>query len=217
MTNRETFEWYQSDVLARAMLQIKAVELRPNNPFTWSSGWKSPMYCDNRVILGYPLAWDLVLEGMQEALATVFPGVDVLAGTATAGIPHAAALARELRLPMAYVRGSAKSHGKGKQVEGRVGQGLRAVVIEDSLSTGGSAYDAVDALRAEGMDVLGVLCIYSYDFPQALARAEASNVPAVRLVGYDTLIQTAREAGYIEEQDLGALNSWRQNPDKYGE
>jgi len=210
------FEWSGQRALAQAVLQMGAVELRPNQPFTLSSGWNSPIYCDYRTVLGYPRVWDLVLQGLVEALDTVARGTDVIAGTATAGIPHAAALARVVRLPMAYVRSSAKSHGKQKQVEGKFGPGLKTVVIEDALSTGKSAYDAVRALKDEGMNVLAVLAIYAYDFPVLSELANMAEVPFVRLLGYDTLIETALELGYVSERDMAALRSWRQHPERYG-
>lgn len=210
------FSWAGERALAQSVLQMGAVELRPNNPFTLSSGWKSPIYCDYRTVLGYPRVWDLVLQGLGEALDTVARGVDVIAGTATAGIPHAAALARTSRLPMAYVRSGAKSHGKQKQVEGMFGPGLTSVVIEDALSTGRSAYEAVAALKNERMDVIAVMAIFAYDFPILSELANNAGVPMIRLLGYDTLIDTAFEYGYVGEGDLDALRSWREHPDRYG-
>lgn len=216
MTQR-AFEWQGSERLARSLLQIKAVEIRPDNPFTWSSGWKSPIYCDNRMILGYPLCFQHVEEGFAKAITDITPGVDVIAGTATAGIPHAAAVARALRIPMAYVRSGAKGHGKQKQVEGRVGEGLSAVVIEDTLSTGRSAYEAVDALRSEGMNVLAVLSIFSYDFEVSQQKAKEYGVPAFSLLSYDVLIQTAVQEGYVDESYLDVLKAWRIHPESYAE
>ncbi|QSO53854.1 orotate phosphoribosyltransferase [Alicyclobacillus curvatus] len=212
----QTFEWEGAERLARSLLQIKAVEIHPENPFTWSSGWKSPIYCDNRMILGYPLCFDQVERGFIKAISELTPGVDVIAGTATAGIPHAAAVARVLKLPMAYVRGSAKGHGKQKQVEGRIGAGLSAVVIEDTLSTGRSAFEAVEALRAEGMDVLAVFSIFSYDFAISREKAEAAEIPAHRLLGFDTLISTAVAESYVDKSYLEVLQNWRLHPEQFG-
>lgn len=202
--------------IARGLLQIGAVELRPNNLFTWSSGWKSPIYCDNRLVLGSPLLRDLVVEGFESCVSRQFPGLDVVVGTATAGIAHAAMVADRLGLPTAYVRSSAKEHGKQKRTEGRIRQGDRAVVVEDTLSTGKSAYSAVDALLEEGADVLAVLSIVSYDFDSAAKRAEAIQVPAYRLVDYDTLIRVAEENGYVSSADVDLLLSWRAAPETFG-
>ena len=213
---QRTFEWAGAERLARSLLQIRAVEIHPENPFTWSSGWKSPIYCDNRMILGYPLCFEQVERGFMDAISQITPGVDVIAGTATAGIPHAAAVARALKIPMAYVRGSAKGHGKQKQVEGRVGQGLSAVVIEDTLSTGRSAFEAVEALRAEGMNVLAVFSIFSYDFAVCREKAEAAEVPAHRLLGFETLISTAVDESYVDESYVQVLKNWRLHPENYG-
>ncbi|KPV45416.1 hypothetical protein AN477_03005 [Alicyclobacillus ferrooxydans] len=210
-------EWAGAQELARALLQIKAVEIRPNDPFTWSSGWKSPIYCDNRMILAYPLCFEMVETGFVETIRKLTPGVDVIAGTATAGIPHAAAIARKLNLSMAYVRSSAKGHGKQKQVEGRVSKGLSAVVIEDTLSTGRSAYEAVEALKSEGMNTLAVLSIFSYDFPASQERADAAQVTPYRLLGYDTLIATAVSEGYVDPAYVEALTKWRLHPEQYGQ
>ncbi|MFO2549759.1 orotate phosphoribosyltransferase [Alicyclobacillus cycloheptanicus] len=199
------------------MLQIGAVEIRTQDLFRWSSGWRSPIYCDNRLILGYPVLRGQVLEGFEAIVTEAYPGVDLIAGTATAGIPHAAALADRLGLPMAYVRSSAKGHGKQKRVEGKVFPGAAAIVVEDTLSTGTSAYDAVAALEEEGVRVLGVITIFSYDFEAARTRIRAAGVPAHRLVDYDTLVSTAVDQGVLGESDVAGLMAWRKNPETYGQ
>jgi orotate phosphoribosyltransferase len=219
METRQTFGTSPTNVsasLAAGLLQIKAVEIRPSEPFLWTSGWKSPIYCDNRLVLGYPLIRELIVTGFESIVKGVFPGVDLIAGTATAGIPHASILADRLALPAAYVRGSAKGHGKQKQVEGKLTPGATALVIEDTLSTGKSAYEAVSALQAEGITVAGVCSIYSYDFEAAQSRMRESGVPAYRLLSYQQLIDVALEQGYIQPNQLEMLLAWRDAPDKFG-
>ncbi|GGI97400.1 orotate phosphoribosyltransferase [Alicyclobacillus cellulosilyticus] len=201
--------------LARGLLQVGAVEIRPREPFTWSSGWLAPMYCDNRMILAYPVLRNLVADAFLAIVRREYPGVDVIAGTATAGIPHAAVLADRLGIAGAYVRSSAKDHGKQKQVEGRVRAGDRVVVVEDTVSTGQSVLRAVAALRGQGANVLAVLAIYSYDFPQAAAALTGAQVPLYRLVHYDALIAQARALGMVAEADMAALRVWRQDPAHY--
>ncbi|MFD1677291.1 orotate phosphoribosyltransferase [Alicyclobacillus fodiniaquatilis] len=203
------------DTLAAGLLQIGAVELRPNEPFTWSSGWKSPIYCDNRLVLGYPLLRNLVIEGFEQIVQTDFPVAQVIVGTATAGIPHAAILADRLSLPNAYVRSQAKAHGQGKQIEGYVRPGMKAIVIEDTLSTGKSAYDAVECLQAADVEVMAVFTILSYDFDVASQRIEASGVPAYRLVPYRALVRVAHERGVVSDTDVNLLMSWRTAPESF--
>ncbi|MFB5191571.1 orotate phosphoribosyltransferase [Alicyclobacillus fastidiosus] len=203
------------DTLALGLLQIGAVELRPNQPFTWSSGWKSPIYCDNRLILGYPILRGQVAVAFEQIVRTDFPGVEVIVGTATAGIPHAAILADRLNLPNAYVRSQAKAHGQGKQIEGFVRPSMKAVVVEDTLSTGKSAYEAVASLQAAGVDVLAVFTILSYDFDIARERMEESGVPAYRLVPYRALVRVARERGVVTDADVELLMRWRESPSTF--
>jgi orotate phosphoribosyltransferase len=207
----------QTEVVARGMLQAGVVELRPSAPFVWSSGWHSPMYCDNRLIMAYPLLWNLVLAEFVEALSRYFPAVEVLAGTATAGIPHAAALADRLNLPMAYVRSSAKEHGKGKRVEGRTGQSLRTVIVEDTLSTGRSALDAATALEEERMDVLGVVSIFSYDFDVCRDSFKERRLTAFRAVDYASLIEAAAKLSLVSDREVLSLQEWRLHPEQYGQ
>ncbi|MCL6632099.1 MAG: orotate phosphoribosyltransferase [Alicyclobacillus herbarius] len=203
--------------LARGLLQIRAVELRPHNPFTWSSGWKSPIYCDNRLLLGYPALRQAVVAGFEQLARTYVPGTEVVAGAATGGIAHAAWLADRLQLPMVYVRSSAKGHGQGRRVEGRLPQGARALVIEDTLSTGRSAYQVVDALKEEGAEVLGVFAIFSYGFQPVREHAERTGVSAWSLLDYDTLIEVALESGYIAPDDVTVLQAWRESPETFAQ
>ncbi|AEJ43179.1 orotate phosphoribosyltransferase [Alicyclobacillus acidocaldarius] len=205
-----------SYTIARGLLQIGAVELRPHQPFTWSSGWRSPIYCDNRLILGYPLLRSQVVSGFESIIDYELPAVELIAGAATGGIPHAAMLADRLGLPCAYVRSEPKAHGRGKQIEGYARPGMKAVVIEDTLSTGRSAYQAAQALRDAGVDVMAILTILSYDFDVATKRAEDTGIPAYRLVPYEVLIQVALERGDIQESDVALLMRWRKSPDTYG-
>lgn len=203
------------DTLAVGLLQAGAVELRPLQPFTWSSGWKSPIYCDNRVVLGYPLLRNLIVKGFEDIVQRDFPATELIVGTATAGIPHASMLSDRMSLPSAYVRSEAKSHGRKKQIEGYIRPGMKTVVIEDTLSTGGSAYHAVDALQSAGVEVMAVLTILSYDFDVVREKAMASRVPAYRLVPYRALIRVAREHGKIDDNDVELLMKWRERPDAY--
>lgn len=212
---RDSFE-EASYTIARGLLQIGAVELRPNQPFTWSSGWKSPIYCDNRLVLGYPILRDTVIASFEAIVVSELPAVELIAGAATGGIPHASILADRLGLPNAYVRSEAKAHGRGKQVEGYARPGMKAIVIEDTLSTGKSAYNAAQALRDAGVDVMAVLTILSYDFAVAQAKADETGIPAYRLVPYEALLQVALERGDIEESEIPLLMKWREAPDKFG-
>jgi orotate phosphoribosyltransferase len=203
------------ETLANGLLSIGAVELRPDTPFTWSSGWKSPIYCDNRLVLSYPVLRNIVMEGFTEVIEILFPSVEVIVGTATAGIPHASMLADRLGLPTAYVRGSAKEHGKQKRTEGKLYAGAHAVVIEDTLSTGKSAYSAIDALRAEGVVVDAVLTILSYEFAVATEKARESGVPAISLVHYEDIIQAGVQSGRVSEGDVARLLTWREAPEQF--
>lgn len=219
-SNREIFLDGPADfrrTIAAGLLQIGAVELRPNEPFTWSSGWKSPIYCDNRLILGYPILRDIVIDAYEEIVRNSFPSIDVIVGTATGGIAPAALLADRLGLPMVYVRSGAKEHGKQKQIEGKIVQGSRAIVIEDTLSTGKSSYHAVEAVQKEGLNVAAVFTVLSYDFEVAKERARKQGVPAYRLVHYDGLIETAVREGYVSENDADLLLSWRKSPETFGQ
>jgi orotate phosphoribosyltransferase len=198
--------------IAKNLLEIKAVYLQPNEPFTWSSGIKSPIYCDNRLTLSFPEIRTQIAEGLAGLIKDHFPEVDVIAGTATAGIPHAAWVSDELNLPMCYVRSKAKGHGKGNQIEGQVSENQKVVVVEDLISTGGSAITAVEALRASGCEVLGIVSIFTYGLAVGEEKLNVANVAAESLCDYDTLIEVAAKEGYVSEQELNKLKMWRENP-----
>ncbi|WP_099352367.1 orotate phosphoribosyltransferase [Fredinandcohnia onubensis] len=198
--------------IAAHLLEIGAVFLQPNEPFTWSSGLKSPIYCDNRMTLSFPQVRREIAKGLSELIKIHYPEVEVIAGTATAGIPHAAWVSDVLNIPMCYVRSKAKAHGKGNQIEGKVVKGQKVVVIEDLISTGGSAITAAEALREAGCEVLGIVAIFSYQLPAATARLEAANISAHTLTDYPTLINVALEKNVVSENDVESLKSWRENP-----
>ncbi|MCW6675106.1 orotate phosphoribosyltransferase [Aerococcaceae bacterium NML171108] len=195
--------------IANDLLAIKAVELRPNDYFTWTSGLKSPIYCDNRLTMSYPKVRREIARGMVAIIQEQFPDVEVIAGTATAGIPHAAWVSELLDLPMVYVRDSAKKHGKTNQIEGRINQGAKVVVIEDLISTGLSSLKVVEALEAAGCEVLGVVAIFSYLISKATEAFKEAQVACHTLTDYDVLINEATKQGYIKDTDVAALVAWR--------
>ena len=201
--------------VAQNLLAIKAVFLSPNEPFTWASGIKSPIYCDNRLTMSFPNVRRLIAKGLAEKIKKQFPEVEVIAGTATAGIPHAAWVAEILDLPMVYIRSKAKDHGKGNQIEGQITPGQKMVVIEDLISTGGSVLEACQAAKREGADVLGVAAIFTYELPKGATNFNTAQLPLVTLTNYTTLIQTAREEGYISEADLALLTAWKHDPENW--
>ncbi|HZG61154.1 MAG TPA: orotate phosphoribosyltransferase [Anoxybacillus sp.] len=196
--------------IATYLLQIGAVSLRPNEPFMWSSGIKSPIYCDNRLTLAYPSIRSAIADGLTTLIRMHFPDVQVIAGTATAGIPHAAWVSERLALPMCYVRSQAKGHGKGKQIEGKVEKGQKVVVVEDLISTGGSSLTAVRVLREEGCNVLGVVAIFTYGLEKGKQAFAENNVAVHTLTDYDILIDTAVKMGVITEEDIATLQQWRE-------
>lgn len=198
--------------IAKHLLEIDAVVLRPNNPFTWSSGWNSPIYCDNRLTLRFPEIRKKISKAFINIIEKDFSDVDVITGTATAGIPHAAWIAGSLDKPLAYVRAKAKAYGLGNQIEGGVDKGQSTVVIEDLISTGGSAVSVIEALQFIGADVRGVLSIFTYGFQKANEKFENSGIPVYSLTDYKTLIEVALDEGFIKEKDIELLNSWRENP-----
>lgn len=198
--------------IAKHLLEIKAVYLQPNDPFTWSSGLKSPIYCDNRLTLSFPSIRTDIAEGLSALIKDYYPEVEVVAGTATAGIPHAAWVSDKLNLPMCYVRSKAKGHGKGNQIEGKVSENQKVVVVEDLISTGGSAITAVEALRAAGCEVLGVVSIFTYDLALGKSKLFEANIKNHSLCDYDTLVEVAAKEGYVTEQDINKLKMWRENP-----
>ena len=201
--------------LAADLLDIDEVILRPNNPFTWSSGWNSPIYCDNRLTLRHPEIRKKIAQNFTAFINEKFPDVDVVTGTATAGIPHAAWVSEALDKPMAYVRAKAKAHGMGNQIEGGVDKGQTTLVIEDLISTGGSAISVLEALQFVGAKVEAVLSIFTYGFAKADERFNKVNVPVYSLTDYKTLINVAIEKGIVTGDDLDLLSSWRDNPDTW--
>ncbi|OUZ19164.1 orotate phosphoribosyltransferase [Enterococcus cecorum] len=201
--------------VAQNLLAIKAVFLSPNEPFSWASGIKSPIYCDNRLTMSFPKVRRLIAKGLAEKIKKQFPDVEVIAGTATAGIPHAAWVAEILDLPMVYIRSKAKDHGKGNQIEGQITPGQKMVVIEDLISTGGSVLEACQAAKREGADVLGVAAIFTYELPKGATNFNTAQLPLVTLTNYTTLIQTALEEGYISEDDLALLTAWKHDPENW--
>ncbi|MEX2586000.1 MAG: orotate phosphoribosyltransferase [Balneolaceae bacterium] len=198
--------------LAEELLKINAVILRPNKPFTWASGWNSPIYCDNRLTLRFPAVRKKISKAFVEIIEAEFPDVEVITGTATAGIPHAAWIAENMDKPLAYVRSKAKAYGLGNQIEGGVDKGQTTVVIEDLISTGGSAMAVVDAIQFIGGDIKGVLTLFTYGFDKARKQFEDAGIPVYALTDYATLIEVAVEKNYIESESLKTLNSWRANP-----
>lgn len=198
--------------IAEKLLEIKAVALSPNEPFTWASGMKSPIYCDNRLTMSFPEVRRAIAKGLAEKINSEFPEVEVIAGTATAGIPHAAWVAEVLDLPMVYIRGKAKDHGKKNQIEGQISEGQKMVVIEDLISTGGSVLEACVAAENEGANVLGVAAIFTYELPKGIENFKEANVPFMTLTNYTELIDVATEKQYIAESDVALLQEWKKDP-----
>ncbi|MEL6941850.1 MAG: orotate phosphoribosyltransferase [Bacteroidota bacterium] len=201
----------QATQIAKWLLQINAIKLSPQNPFTWASGIQSPIYCDNRITLSYPDIRRGILQGFIE-LAETFDAFDAVAGVATAGIPHGALLAEKLGLPFLYVRSKPKAHGRQNQIEGKLDTGQRILMIEDLISTGGSSLQAVEAVREAGGIVVGVLAIFSYGFEKAQTAFEAANCPFATLSNYDTLLEIAVEQDFISADHLETLKAWRVAP-----
>lgn len=198
-----------SKLIAKSLLDIEAVSLSPNEMYTWSSGIQSPIYCDNRVTLGYPKVRTAIRDGLIELIHQHFADAEIVSGTATAGIPHAAYISDKMNLPMNYVRSKSKSHGKQNQIEGARSEGKKVVVIEDLISTGGSSITAVEALQEAGAEVLGVVAIFTYGLNKADETFKAAGVPFYTLSNYDELIEVAREEGKISEDDIQTLVEWR--------
>ncbi len=198
--------------IAGALLSIGAVFLRPEEPFTWASGIKSPIYCDNRLTLTAPEVRDQVENGLMEVIRREYPYVEVLMGTSTAGIAHAAIVAHMMHLPMGYVRGGNKDHGRQNRIEGKLEKGQKVVVVEDLISTGGSVIDVVEALREAGAEVLGIASIFTYGMQKGLDRLAAAGVKNVSLSNFDVLVQAAAEKGYIRPEQVERLIRFRNNP-----
>ena len=199
-------------VVARNLLKIKAVFLKPNDPFTWASGIKSPIYCDNRLTLSYVETRKVVEEGLAEIIKTHFPTCEVVMGTSTAGIPHAAYVSEILNLPMGYVRGGAKDHGRGNQIEGVVPVGKNVVVIEDLISTAGSSIEVVNILREAGCNVLGIASIFTYNLKKGTERLAAANVINHSLSNFEVLAKVAADENYIAQEDFAKVLKFQQNP-----
>lgn len=202
--------------VAQLLLEVKAVKLSPESPFTWASGWKSPIYCDNRVALSYPAARSEIKEQLAAAILEQFHEVEAIAGVATAGIAQGALVAEALNLPFLYVRPEPKKHGMGNQIEGRLVEGQKIVLIEDLISTGGSSLKAADAVIEAGGQVLGMLAIFSYGFQIAADNFASKNIPLHTLSQYDSLITQAIAMGYVSEDQLDTLSNWRLNPSSWG-
>jgi orotate phosphoribosyltransferase len=202
--------------IAEALLDIEAVSLQPGNPFTWSSGLKSPIYCDNRLTLSYPEVRRKIAEGLTKLIDEHFAHAEVIAGTATAGIPHASWVSEKMNLPMSYVRSKAKGHGKGNQIEGKITAGQKVVVVEDLISTGGSVIEAVQALREAGCEVLGVVSIFTYELEKGEQQLKSAGITAYSLTDFTTLSKLAEEKGLISKDNLESLAEWRKNPSEWG-
>ena len=200
------------ETIARSLLSIKAVFFRPNEPFTWASGIKSPVYCDNRLILTAPEVRERVEQAIADAVRTEYPDAEVLMGTSTAGIAHAAIAAHLMGIPMGYVRSGAKDHGRQNQIEGRLERGQKVVVIEDLISTGGSVLEVVEVLRAAGAEVLGIVSIFTYRMQKGIDRLAAAGVKNHSLTDFDTVARIAGEEGYIEKTDVKRLIAFRDDP-----
>lgn len=200
--------------IAQNLLQIKAIKLNPQNPFTWASGMRSPIYCDNRITLSYPDVRDNIKLGLVE-LANRFDKVDMIAGVATAGIAHGALLADALRLPFCYVRSAPKGHGRQNQIEGEIPEHSNIIVVEDLISTGGSSIEVVEILRKEGHNILGVIAVFDYGFEKARENFRKIQCNYFSLSNYNTLIQEARVSDYITKEEEAILTSWNQNPENW--
>ncbi|POY37816.1 orotate phosphoribosyltransferase [Solitalea longa] len=203
--------------IAEFLLQIKAIKLQPDNPFTWTSGWKSPIYCDNRVSLSHPSVRTYIRQQLTSLVNEEFGSVGAIAGVATAGIPQGVLVAQDLGLPFAYVRSEAKKHGMGNMIEGELKPGERVVVVEDLISTGKSSLAAVEALRAAGCDVAGLVSIFSYGFAQSEEAFKEAKCVFHSLSNYNVLIETAMKNGFIAESQLDNLSQWRENPSQWGQ
>jgi orotate phosphoribosyltransferase len=203
-------------ITAEYLLQIKAIKLQPSNPFTWASGWKSPIYCDNRKTLSYPEVRSYIRDSFAEIIKDIYPQADIIAGVATGAIAHGALVADRLGLPFIYVRSGAKEHGLGNQIEGYYEKGQKVVVIEDLISTGGSSLSAVNALKESGCEVLGMVAIFTYEFKKASDAFASEKCKLNTLSNYSMLIETAVKTGYIGEEEVETLKKWRLDPAGWG-
>jgi orotate phosphoribosyltransferase len=205
-----------SKKIAEYLLQIKAIKLQPSNPFTWASGWKSPIYCDNRKTLSFPEVRGFIRDSFASRVISLYPDVQLIAGVATGAIAHGALAAEKMGLPFIYVRSEAKGHGLGNQIEGYYEKGQKVVVIEDLISTGGSSLNAVKALREAGCEVLGMVAIFTYGFQKATDGFIAENCKLDTLSNYNDLIECAVESGYIGKAETETLKKWRTDPSVWG-
>lgn len=198
--------------VATALLKIEAIKIQPNNPFTWASGWKSPIYCDNRLSLSYPEIRTMIKGYLSDVIQNSFPDTDAIGGVATAGIPQGALVADALNLPFIYIRAKAKGHGMGNKIEGKVTPGQKVILIEDLVSTGGSSLQAAEALQEAGVEVAGMLAIFTYGFDIARDNFLKSGIPLICLSDYNALLEEALAQDYIDESALESLNQWRKDP-----
>ena len=199
-------------LFAEKLLKVKAIKLQPSNPFTWASGWKSPFYCDNRKTLSYPALRNFVKLEICRTILEKFGQVDAIAGVATGAIAQGALVAEELNLPFVYVRSSPKDHGLENLIEGELRPGMKVVVIEDLISTGGSSLKAVEAIRRDGCEVIGMIASYTYGFPVAVEAFKNANVELVTLTNYEAVLEVAVKTGYINAEDVALLDAWRKYP-----
>lgn len=205
-----------ASAVAQSLLQIEAIRLQPHKPFTWASGWKSPIYCDNRLSLSYPSVRSVIKQSLQHAIEDNFPSIEAVAGVATAGIPQGALLADAMNLPFLYVRSSPKGHGMENMIEGKVTPGQKVVVVEDLVSTGGSSLKAVSDLQAAGFEVLGMIAIFTYGFDIANENFKKAGVELICLSDYASMLPHAIEKNYIDPNTLASLEAWRKNPGDWG-
>jgi orotate phosphoribosyltransferase len=210
------FEKTTGIAIARQLLEIDAIKLQPHDPFTWASGWISPIYCDNRLSLSFPEVRNYIKLAFSDLIKKHYPNAEAIAGVATAGIPQGALLADALELPFIYVRSSSKSHGRANQIEGTFFEGQKVVVLEDLISSGGSSLGAVDALRKKNIEVLGMTSIFNYGFPVAKQNFINKAVELIYLSDYSLLIDLALADGYIDDSDSATLQSWRASPETWG-
>ena len=201
--------------IAKNLLDIKAVFLSPKEPFTWASGIKSPIYTDNRITISYPEVRRQIAQGFAKMIMEKFPDVEVIAGAATGGVPHAAWVADILDLPMVYIRSKAKDHGASNQIEGRISKGQKMVIIEDLISTGGSVIGTAEAARREGAQVLGVAAIFTYELPRGIENFEKADLALATLSNYSDLIEIAKETGYVDQEELDLLKKFKSNQEDW--
>ena len=201
--------------VAKSLLDIKAVSLSPQDPFTWASGIRSPIYCDNRVTMSYPAVRKQIAQGLADLIKEKYPDAEVIAGTATAGIPHAAWIADILGLPMVYIRSKAKDHGTGRKIEGKISEGQKMVVVEDLISTGGSVIEASKAAELEGANVLGSVAIFTYELAKGTKNFADAGLAIDTLSNYSTLLEVAHETSYITEAEMDLLKDWSKDPENW--